>query len=291
MLRLRIGGTYVRRLRPFAWAAALVITLSVAARARAQVNPWEFEVYSYATESRGTLELETDNAIIASGHSLAGEGTSAGTFPSRGMWFNQYEATYGLTDRIETAIYLRMAAPRDHGYQYAGSAFRLRGRLFDPGVLPVDLGWYTELELHKTPQFDDARAEFEFRPILEKDLGSFSLVADPIFEKVLQGAGQQAGLEFGYAAGAYYRGNRRLSPGIEFYGGAGLIDSPDPVRAQQHYVVPVIWGRLPFGIEYSFGAGFGLTHGSDRVLIKLNFAFERFIGALFAPSSPTARFL
>ncbi len=262
----------------FAW---VVLSLS-AATARAQVDPWEFEVYPYATEGRGTLELETDNAVAAEGHQFGGEGTAAGTFPSQGMWYNQYEATYGLTDRIETAAYLMMGASPNHGYQYAGSAFRLRGRLLDADALPVDVGWYAEIEFHKAPQFDDARIEFELRPIIAKDFGSFSIVADPIFEKVLQGAGQHAGFEFGYAAGAYYRATRRLSPGIELYGGAGLINGPEPIREQQHYVFPVIWGRLPYGIEYSFGAGFGLTHGSDRVLIKLNFAFERFVGAVLS---------
>lgn len=259
--------------------------LTVAGRTWAQVDPWEFEVYPAATESRGTLELETDNAVITQGHSLGGEGTAAGTFPSQGMWFNQYEATYGLTDRIEAAAYLKMGVPRDSRFQYAGTAFRLRGRLFDPGELPVDLGWYAELEFHKTPQFDDARAELELRPIIEKDLGPLAVVANPIFEKVLRGAGEHAGFEFGYAAAAYYRWTRRFSPGIEFYGGTGLIDSPDPIPEQQHYVVPVIWGRLPFGIEYNFGVGFGLTRGSDRMLIKFNIELERYVGALFGPSS------
>jgi hypothetical protein len=35
----------------------------------AQLDPWEFEVYPYATEPRGMVELETDNAVIANGHS------------------------------------------------------------------------------------------------------------------------------------------------------------------------------------------------------------------------------
>lgn len=275
----------VARTRRLAWALSIVMGLSVASRARAQVDPWEFATYPYATEGRGTLELETDNAVITDGHPVGGEGTAAGVFPSQSMWYNQYEATYGLTDRIEAAAYLMMAAPRDEGYQYAGSAFRLRGRLFDAGVLPVDLGWYAELEFHRTPGFDDARTELELRPIIEKDLGSLSFVADPIFEKVLRGAGQHAGFEFGYVAAAYYRRTRSLSPGLELYGGTGLIDSPDPIREQQHYIVPVIWGELPFGIEYSFGPGFGLTRGSDRVLIKLNVSLERFVGDLFGPSS------
>jgi hypothetical protein len=264
--------------------AVLLPLLLCASPVRAQVDPWEFEVYPYASEPRGMMELETDNAFIVHGHREAGGGTSAGTFASEHMWYNQYELTYGLTDRIEAAAYLMMARPAGSGYGYAGSKLRLRGRLFDPGVLPVDLGWYAELEWHKTPQFDDAQVELELRPILEKDFGRFSLVAEPKFEKVLEGEGSHEGFEFGYVAGASYRWTRRLSPGLEFYGGIGLITHADPLTEQQHYIVPVLWGELPHGIEYSLGPGFGLTRGSDRVFIKLNVELERFIGAVFGPS-------
>jgi hypothetical protein len=253
--------------------------------AAAQVNPWEFEVYPYATESRGVLELETDNTVVANGHSNAGEGTAKGTFRSQGTWYNQYELTYGLTDRIEAAVYLDLAQVAGHGYWYAGSKYRLRGRLFDPGTLPVDLGWYAEAEWHKTPQFDDVDLEIEFRPIIEKDVGRFVFIADPLFEKPLIGAGHDQGFEFGYATAGYYRWRRYLSPGVEFYGGIGLIDDTDPLREQQHYVFPVIWGELLHGIEYNVGPGFGLTPGSDHVIVKFNFGIESFIGAIFSQSS------
>jgi hypothetical protein len=236
------------------------------------------------------LELETDNAVIANGHSQGGNGTAAGTFRSQGMWYNQYELTYGLTDRIEAAAYLLMAQPAGHGYWYAGSEYRLRGRLFDADVLPIDLGWYAELEWHHTPQFDDADIELELRPILEKDVGQFSFVANPIFEKVLKGVGVHEGFEFGYATGAYYRWMRYLSPGVEFYGGVGLMDDTDPLSEQQHYIFPIIWGELPHGIEYNIGPGFGLTAGSDHVLIKFNLELERFIGAIFGPSPDSGWF-
>ncbi|HVA68876.1 MAG TPA: hypothetical protein VNF45_06155 [Candidatus Binataceae bacterium] len=269
---------------------SLAATMIVARKAAAQVDPWEFEVYPYATESRGVMEIETDNAVVANGHSEGGNGTAAGTFRSQGMWYNQYELTYGLTDRIEAAGYLLMAEPDGHGYRYAGSEYRLRGRLFDPGVLPVDLGWYTELEWHKTPQFDDADVELELRPIIEKDFGEFSFMANPIFEKVLAGVGKNQGFEFGYSTAAYYRWTRYMSPGVEFYGGAGLIDGTPPFNQQQHYVFPVVWGELPHGIEYNVGPGFGLTGGSDHVLVKFNIELERFVGAIFGPSSDTGWF-
>ena len=270
----------------------IVVTLALirARTARAQIDPWEFEVYPYLTESRGTVELETDNAVIANGHSTGPNGTAAGTFKSQAMWYNQYELTYGLTDRIEAAAYLRLAMPRGEGLWYAGSNYRLRGRLFDEGTLPVDLGWYLELEWHKTPQFDDADLELEMRPIVEKDIGPFSFMANPIFEKVLLGEGHNQGFEFGYSTGAYYRWRRYFSPGVESYGAIGLIDQPDPPHEQQYYVFPVVWGELPHGIEYNVGPGFGLTRGSDHVIVKFNLELERFIGAIFGPSSENGWF-
>jgi len=264
--------------------ALLPIIMAGVAPAHAQVDPWEFEVYPYATLSRGTLEVETNNAVVANGHSNGGSGTAKGSFKSHGMWYNQYEITYGFTDRLEAAFYLQCARPNANSFWYAGSKYRVRGRVRDEGEFPVDLGWYAELEWHKTPQFDDSDLELELRPILEKDIGRFSVIANPIFEKSLVGAGHNQGFEFGYRNGVYYAWSSYLSPGVEFYGGIGLLDDSDPLSRQQHYIFPVVWGHLPFGTEYNLGPGFGLTRGSDRVLVKFNFELERFVGALFGPS-------
>jgi hypothetical protein len=279
------------RLRLIVIGFLLGIPFLSARRAAAQIDPWEFEVYPYATEPRGMVEVETDNAVVANGHSRGGVGTAAGTFRSQGMWYNGIELTYGLTDRIEAGSYLNLAQPSGHGLWWAGDKLRLRGRLFDEDVLPVDVGWYAELEWHKTPQFDDADLELELKPIIEKDLGPVSIVLNPVFERVLAGSGHNQGFEFGYRNGIYYRWMRYLSPGVEFYGGAGLIDDSDPLAEQQHYIFPVVWGELPHGIEYSVGPGFGLTRGSDRVLMKFNLELERFVGAIFVASSESGWFL
>ena len=94
----------------------------------AQVDPWEFEVYPYSTAPRGMAEFEADNSLVARGHSEGGEGTAVGTLPSQGMWNNAYEFSYGLTDRIEGALYLNMARPDGTGLRWAGDNIRLRGR-------------------------------------------------------------------------------------------------------------------------------------------------------------------
>ncbi|MGH7985039.1 MAG: hypothetical protein ACREQX_01975 [Candidatus Binataceae bacterium] len=271
-------------------SAFACIPMLFAHNSYAQVDPWEFEVYPYATEPRGMVELETDNAIVANGHSHAGQGTSSGEFRSQGLWYNQYEFTYGLTDRIEAAGYLKFAEVPGHGYWYAGSSYRLRGQLFTPGRLPVDLGWYVELEWNRTPQFDDDDLEVELRPIIEKDIGPFSLIFDPVFEKPLVGESDNKWFEFGYASGMYYRWSRYFSPGVEFYGGIGHLNDNDQIGQQQHYVFPVVWGELSHGIEYNAGPGIGLTSGSDRVVLKFNIELERYIGALLGPSADTGWF-
>ena len=251
------------------------------APAVAQLDPWEFEVYPYQTEGKGVVELESDNAVVANGHSEGGEGTSAGTIPSHHMWNSAFELTYGLLDNLEAAAYLNLSHPDGSGFQYAGSKFRLRGSLFQQGELPVDLGWYVELEWHRVPEFDTNELELELKPIVEKDVGPFSLMLNPKVEKaILVGPDKNKGLEFGYIVGLYYRFKRYVSPGVEFYGGIGHIDDSDPLGDQQHYIFPVLGGELPGDIEYSVGPGFGLTRGSDRVIVKFNLELERFIGAL-----------
>jgi hypothetical protein len=262
--------------------ACLSLTLILLARpAVAQVDPFEFEVYPYQTVGKGVVELESLNSFVAKGHSEGGEGTARGDYPSRQMYRTAVELTYGLTSKLEAAAYINLAHPNGTSFVYAGSKFRLRGSLFEQGQLPVDLGWYLELEWHKVPQFDDTELELEFKPIIEKDFGRLEIDLNPKFEKALNGPDQSKAIEFGYAAGLYYNYWREFSPGLEFYGGVGLMDDSDPIHEQQHYIFPVFRGLLPYGLEYNFGAGFGLTRGSDQVITKLNIELERFVGSLF----------
>jgi hypothetical protein len=250
--------------------------------ALAQVDPFEFEVYPAQTVGHGVMELESLNSVVAEGHTEGDAGTSSGDFPSNHMYRTALELTYGLTDKIEAAAYLNLAKPDGASFQYAGSKFRLRGSLFEPGQLPVDLGWYVELEWHKTPQFDASELELELRPIIEKDWRRFEVDLNPIFEKaIFVGPDKNKGFEFGYVAGVYYNYQRWLSPGVEFYGGIGLIDDIDPLHEQQHYIFPVVRGELPGGIEYNLGPGIGLTRGSDQIIMKINIELEHFVGTLW----------
>ncbi len=263
-------------------SAVLTLALALLTRpAIAQVDPFEFEVYPSQTEGKGVVELESLNSYIPDGHSEDDGGTSSEVYASKYMYRTSLELTYGLTDKIEAAVYLNLAHPNGASLQYAGSKYRLRGSLFEQGQLPVDLGWYVELEWNKIPQFDESELELELRPIIEKNFGRLQIDLNPKFEKPLfWGPEKTTGFEFGYATGLYYNYERWLSPGLEFYGGIGAIEDSDPLSEQQHYLFPVIRGELFGGLEYNMGPGIGLTRGSDQVIMKLNIELEHFIGAL-----------
>lgn len=246
-----------------------------------QVDPFEFEVYQTQTYGAGMFELEWHNSVIPKGHTQGDRGTSSGDYASNLMYRTSLEAAYGITDRIEAGAYVSFARPNGASFQFAGSKYRLRGSLFEQGELPIDLGWYVELEWHRIHQFDGNELELEFKPLIEKNFGKFEIDLNPIFEKaVFVGPDKNRGFEFGYANGIYYNWIREFSPGVEFYGGIGLIDDNDPLHDQQHYIFPVLRGEFG-GIEYNIGPGIGLTRGSDQVITKVNLEFEHFIGALF----------
>src|SRR5262249_56847908 len=128
--------------------------LGIAAPAFAQVDPFELEVYPARTIGKGMIELEPLNSFVANGHDEGDAGTSGGEFPSQSMYRGALELTYGLTDHLEAAAYLNFAHPNGDSFQYAGSKYRLRHSLFEPGQLPVDLGWYVVLELYRVHHVD-----------------------------------------------------------------------------------------------------------------------------------------
>lgn len=153
----------------------------------------------------------------------------------------------------------------------------------------MNLRWYAELEWLKSPQFDGAQPGTGTATIIEKNFGRLSLMINRVFEKVLSGEGRNQGLEFGHRDGICYRWMRYVSPGVEFYGGAGLINDTGPKRAA---ALPFSGSlsEAPRGIRYGVGPGFGLTSGSDHVLVKFTSNWENTLGTLFGPSSEASWF-
>ena len=105
------------------------------------------------------------------------------------------EIEYGITDKIDFAYYLNLAKPDGEDLQYAGSKFRFRGRFAEAGQLPVDLGWYSEIEWWSS-NFNDDQLETEFMLTLQKDFGDWTFILNgPDVEKVIVGSNKKAVFE------------------------------------------------------------------------------------------------
>ena len=253
----------------------LLCNFALARSAFAQVDPFELEVFDYRTSGRGIPGVAWLNSYVPNGHSGEGEGTSSGTLASNLMYRTTLELSYGITDHLDASVDLNLAWPNAASLEYAGSKYRLKGNLFEQEQFGLFAGWFVELGWLRTPQFNENQLEVEIRPIIEKDFGQAQIVLNPKFEKgIFVGPNHNRGFEFGYAAGLYYRLTKDISPGLEFYGGIGHVNDTDPLRQQQHYVFPILRIEAVEGTELSVGPGFGLTSGSDRVLMKLNIEFD-----------------
>jgi len=226
------------------------------------LNFFELEVYPATTEGKGLHEIESRSTFVPNGRDE--EGTHR-------LLRTSVEYNYGLTDKIDLAMYLDFERPNGHEFEYAGSRYRARGALWEKGRYPVDLGWYFEVEVPHLEE--ETQLELEFRPLISRDFGRFSLDLNPSFELPTV-TEERRTLEFNYSARVYYRLNRWLQPGIEFYGGAGQIRRLDPSREQAHYIFPMFYGHPYQGFKFELGPGFGVTRGSDAVVVKLALEYE-----------------
>jgi len=234
------------------------------------LNFFELEVYPATTEGAGLHELESQSSFVVDGRTPSDE-ERAGEEPHRHhLLRTSIEYNYGLTDKVDLALYTDLMRPNGEAFEYAGSRARARGALWDKGRYFLDLGWYFEAEF---PHNTESDLELELRPIVSRDFGRFSVDLNPIFELPTV-TEEQRTFEFNYAARVYYRLSPKLRPGVEFFGDIGQIRKIDPAREQEHYVLPILYTALSHGLKVAIGTGFGITRASDPVIIKLNVEYE-----------------
>ena len=237
------------------------------------LDPFEFQVYAYQTMGKGKFDPQLLSSYIGVGHTEGNGGTSP-TFASQNMMRYALEFEYGLTDKIDFAYYLNLAKPDGADFQYAGSKFRFRGRLAEKGELPIDLGWYSEVEWWSN-KFNDDQVEMEFMANLQKDIGKWSFIVNaPDIDKVIIGDNRQEVFEIGWRGESSYQLTEGTRVGVQVYGGPGKVNDVTPVGQQQHYVVPTVHTVLMNTFRSSLGLGFGLTEGSDLFFLKANIHFD-----------------
>ena len=251
--------------------AAGFAALLVGPRPAHALNFFELEVYPATTEGQGLHEFETHSTFVANGRTPTEEERAGEDVRRHHLFRTSLEYNYGLTDKIDVAAYVDTQWESGKAPEYAGCRFRARGALFDKGQMPVDLGWYFEVEV---PEHDNAKLELEFRPIVSRDFGRFTVDLDPSFELPTVTRSEPRTFEFNYGARLMYRWRPDLQPAIEFFGDVGHIRNTDPAHDQEHYVFPMLMGRLGQGVSFQVGPGFGITPSSDKVILRARFEYE-----------------
>lgn len=184
------------------------------------------------------------------------------------------EITHGFTDYFETGFYIftsihKGIAP-NHGYRWSwvGDHIRPRFKVPDSWHWPVGVSISQEIGYQRS-QFSPDTWTYEFRPIVDKQMGRFYWAINPSLERSLHGANSNKGFEFSPNVQVGWDFTPKINGAVEYYGALGPITGFDPLHDQQQQVFPSINLNLSPEWEFNFGVGVGMTANTDHLIVKM----------------------
>lgn len=222
---------------------------------------FDISVYPYATAHRGEWEFEGHINFTSRGTS-AFDGTVA---PTEGQWRFTAEVSRGITDHFELAGYLLGAQVPGMGFEYAGWRLRSRVRAPESWGLPVNIGFSAEYE-NAQPAFSESAHTAELTTIFERRFGLLQLIADPTFERDVNGPEHE--WEFEPRARTALDVTKKVTLGFEYY---GVFEE----TVQKHQYYPTVDFRIGDDMTLHFGVGFGGANAGDRLIFKTRFEIEQ----------------
>ncbi len=228
-------------------------------------DPFEIQLYEYETLEPGKIQVEQHTNFVARGPKRRSDPELFNT--DRALRLT-WEVIRGITKHYEVAAYFVTFRGHDGGgYRVAEGRLRHRVALPKSWRLPVDVSINNEFSFNRRG-FDPNTITMEIRPILQKDIGRWTVWFEPIFDKALRGPDAHRGFAVEPAAKVAYALTPKIKPGLEYYSALGLITRIDPLRDQGHIVMPSVDLFLNPRWEINFAVGFGLTSSSERVILK-----------------------
>ena len=230
-----------------------------------------YKVYGYGTLEAGEMELVYWNSYTASSdHKM---GFFDAQVDRQGLLAHSFEIEYGLSHRFTVAAYFDFLDPSGTGMKYIQTkALMSHYRFYEKGSRPLDLALYIEY-IFPRKSYKDSE-ELETKIILEKDIGFWTVVLNPTFEKKLSGEEVEEGMEFNIASGITYKALPWIQPGLEYYAKYGELRDMKPGDEQPHTLFATI--DLFFKMRYHLhtGVGFGLSEAADNLIWKTIFSVE-----------------
>ena len=97
----------------------------------------------------------------------------------------------------------------------------------------------------------------------------WSLSFNPALDRAWHGISVPKGVTFAPNAKIGFELNKKVSAGLEYYGATGSLTGFDPLRQQEHALMPVVDLNLGPKWECNVGVGVGMTGATDHLLVKL----------------------
>jgi hypothetical protein len=176
------------------------------------------------------------------------------------------EITHGFGRWMELGSYLFTNIGTQGSTDFVGVHLRPRFSVPEEYKLPVGLSVSTEFG-YAAKEYSDPQWTLEIRPIVDKKFDRLMLALNTVFSwGFSEGNNQKA--EFGSAFKASYEATRKVTPGVEYYGGYGALTGFLPYDQQQHQIFGSI--DVDFGPDWEFNSGLGwsLNEATDRLIIK-----------------------
>ena len=239
-----------------------LLVLCLASQAAAQDN-YEIQVYGSETVPPDTTMFEIHSNFMLEGRKQAENGVA----PTHHAMHETLEITHGFTSWFEVGFYLFSSIQPDGGWQWVGDHIRPRVAAPESWHLPVGLSLSQEIGYQRR-KFSEDTWNYELRPIIDKKIGRWYFAFNPAFEKSIHGLNQNQGFGFSPNAKVSFDFTKKITGGLEYYGGLGPVSSFDRVADQSHQIFPAIDLNLSPNWEFNFGVGVGVTRATDHLIVK-----------------------
>ena len=237
-------------------AAILFVASTLSARAADEIQVYNAEI---AKIGQWTFQLHSNYAFI---------GRKEPDFPGGLVPNHALQGTgewaYGITDWWEMGFYTPYAVNQE--LTPYSNAIKIRQLFVIPNAAERDFFYGVNFEFsYAMPQFLDTRWLIEMRPIVGWRKGDYEFIINPIVDF---GIGQNGGADFAPAARFARNLSENFAVGFEYYTDFGRPQDRLPFNEQQHNLYAVVDFKIG-RFDVNAGVGYGLTHGSDRLMAKM----------------------
>lgn len=247
----------------------LILFCALAVTAASAQGSYEIQVYGAETVAPKSTMVELHSNFTISGTKpVPGSRYGAdGTFPTNHAEHETLEITQGWGSWAEVGFYVFTSTDPREGFQWVGDHIRPRVRAPESWHLPVGLSLSNEFGYQRA-RFSPDTWTWEFRPIVDKQVGRWYLAFNPAFDRSWHGPGIRQGVTFSPNVKAGYDFTRKVNVGVEYYGSYGDLAGFDALRDQQQQFFVVTDLNLAPEWEVNFGVGLGATSATDHLLVK-----------------------